>query len=291
VAAWLVAASAFAPARAQTVLEDVERLASDRPEAWAMHHVSAPTLMTGFGASPALVAGQWRLDAELGQIPQLSRAQQRVGFGGEKAEDLNKSPVFGRLRASLGLGAGWIAELGYTPPLSIDGSRTRDLFALGIGRRLVSTDRGSWSARAFGQHGSARGDITCPAEVAGPFDPERNPFGCVEPSRDRIALRHYGVDTTFAFALRAWEWHATAGVARNEPEVQVDARVFTVRDRTRLVARGVLPYFALGQQRALDPHWNIGIELVHVPLQVRRDGLRERDDFTALRLRLGWMPD
>jgi hypothetical protein len=279
-------------ANAQLVIEDAERLASDRPEAWAMNYVSAATFMTGFGATPALASGAWRFAAELGHVPSLGAEQQRVGFGGEKAEDLNKSPVFGRLRAYLGLPAGWVAELGFTPPLSIDGSRTHDLFALAIGRRLIDRDSWSWSVRGFGQHGSATGDITCPEQVVGPFDPERNPYGCVAPSRDRIALNHYGLDSTIEAGTAPWRWHATLGLVRNEPEVQVDAQVFAVRDRSRLVARGVLPYLAFGFKRELGAHWSVGAELLHVRLSVRRDPARaeQHDDFTALRLRLGWSP-
>jgi hypothetical protein len=281
-----------AGARAQAVVRDVERLAADRPEAWAMNYVTVPTIATGFGATPDLRAGQWRADADLGHIPRLEARQQRVGFGGEKAEDLNKSPVFARLRGSLGLGAGWVAELGWTPPLRIDGSRTRDLFVVALGRRVLQRDAWSASARAFGQHGAAEGDITCPAQVAGPFDPERNPFGCIEASRDRIALNHYGFDATLAVAHGGWTWHATLGAVRNEPAVQVDARVFTVRDRSYLIARAVLPYLALGAKRALGERWEFGIELLHVPLQVRRPepDREESDPFTALRLRLGWQP-
>jgi hypothetical protein len=282
----------FTSAPAQTVIRDEEILASDRPEAWAMNYVSAAGFLTAFGETPVLGAGEWLVAGELGHVPTLSDRQQRVGFGGDKAEDLNKSPVFGRLRATLGLPAGWIAELGYTPPLTIDGTRTHDLFALAIGRRLVERDAWSVSARVFGQHGSATGDITCPEQVVGPFDPEDNPFGCVAASHDRIALNHYGVDATWARASGAWRWHATAGVVRNEPTVQVDALVFSVRDRSHLVARGVLPYLAFGANRALGPQWTLGAEWLYVPLDVRREADRGsgNDAFSGLRLRLAWSP-
>jgi hypothetical protein len=273
-------------AAAQTVLDDEEILASDRPEAWAMNYVVASTMMTAFGATPELGAGEWQLAADLGHIPRLSREQQRVGFGGEKAEDLNKSPVFGRARIALGLGGGFVAELGYTPPVTIDGTQPRDLVALAIGRRWWQRDAWSLSARVFGQHGSARGDITCPAEVAGPFDAQTNPFGCVEKSDDRIALHAYGADATFAGNGR-WAWHATAGVLRNEPKVQVNARVFSVIDRSRLVARGVLPYAAIGLGREIAPRWHASVELLHVPIDVQRTaGQVENDALTSLRLQL-----
>lgn len=278
-------------AAAQQVIRDEEILASDRPEAWAMNYAMAGSFMTAFGESPALAPGQWSLSAEVGHIPRLSEGQQRVGFGGDKAEDLNKSPVFGRGRVALGLPGGWIAEVGYTPPLSIDGTQPNDLFALALGRRWIDREPWTWSARVFAQHGSASGDITCPAQVVGPFDEQTNPFGCVAPSQDRIALNHYGLDSTIGWG-GAWRWHATGGLVRTEPTVQIDALVFAVRDRSHLVARGVLPYMALGVTRELAPGWTVAAEVLHVPLDVRRDpdvGV-DNDAFTSLRLRLTWVP-
>lgn len=291
-AAFVLLALLGGPARSQEVIRDEELLAADRPEAWAMNYVSAASFLTAFGATPELAPGAWDVAGDLGHVPRLSTRQQRVGFGGEKGEDLNKSPLFGRVRARLGLPGAWVAELGWTPPLTIDGTRTHDLFALALGRRLWSRARWNVSARVFGQHGSATGDITCPREVVGPFDAQDNPFGCVAPSRDRIALNHYGADATLA-GTGAWRPHATLGVVRNEPAVQVDALVFRVRDRSHLVARGVLPYLAVGIARPLGAHWEAAAEVLHVPLQVRRaaDGGREDDAFTSLRLQLRWRPE
>lgn len=277
-----------ATAGAQTVVRDEEILASDRPEAWAMNYVTAASLMTSGGAAPG--PGAWRVAGDLRHVPTLSRAQQQVGFGGAKAEDLNKSPVFGRLRIARGFADGWHLELGYTPPLRIDGVRVRDLFALAVGKQWMLPRAATLSLRAFGQHGSAHGDITCPAEVAGPFDAEANPFGCVAPSSDRIALNHYGVQGAAAIGRGGWRSQLAAGLVRNEPAVQVDARVFTVRDRSHLVARGVLPFFVLGVERELAPQWRLGVDLLHVPLDVRREpeGRVENDAYTALALRVAW---
>src|SRR5512135_312234 len=82
-------------ARAQTTVRNDESLASDRPEAWAMNYIGASTLMTAFGGTPALAAWNWSVALELGHIPRLGEAQQRVGLHGIKQEDLNKAPVFG----------------------------------------------------------------------------------------------------------------------------------------------------------------------------------------------------
>jgi hypothetical protein len=273
---------------AQTVVRNDEHLSSDRPEAWAMNYFAASTLMTGFGETPPLAAGHWSVDAIAGHIPRLSAAQQRIGFNGVKVEDLNKSPVFGRLRVMLGLPGDWVAELGYTPPLTIDGAQPRDLVALAIGRRIFERDRFSLSLRAFGQHGRARGDITCPARLAGVSDRLENPYGCQAASRDSATLNHYGVETTAGWTTGPWHVHAGVGAVRTELSVQVDALTFDVRDRSRLVSRGVLPFATIGASRDVASRWNVGVEVLHVPLRVRRalDSPTERDSLTSVRLQL-----
>ena len=225
---------------------------------------------------------------ELAHIPRLSDAQQRVGFAGFKNEDLNRSPVFGRLRLALGLPAGWVAELGYTPPLTIDGTRPRDLVALAVGRRVLERGEFTLSARVFGQHGTVAGDVTCPGNLAGVEDSEQNPYGCRAPSNDRLTLNYYGIDLTSNWRSSAWHWHAGVGAVRTELQVQVDAFTFDVHDRSRLVANDVLPLFAVGVKRDIDPRWSVGMEVLHVPLTVRRDaeGSTEQDPLTSLRLQV-----
>lgn len=278
---------------AQTEFREDEILTSDRPEAWAMNYFAAASLMTAFGETPTLAPGHWGVALELGHIPRLNDAQQQVGFDGFKREDLNKSPVFGRVRLTLGLPAGWIAELGYTPPLSVDGARPRDLIAVAVGHRLIERGGYTLSARAFGQNGGALGDITCPAKLAGVQDSERNPYGCQAASNDRITANYYGVDLVSGWSTGRWRWHTDVGVARTELAVQVDALTFDVRDRSRLVARDLLPYLAIGTSRDVGKRWNVGMEVLQVPLTVRRDpdAGRESDPLTSLRLQLRYRSD
>jgi hypothetical protein len=286
---WLLLTALFGQsALAQTVVRHDEDLASDRPEAWAMNYTVASTFMTAFGDVPALAPGQWDAALEVGAIPRLSDEQQHVGFIGAKQEDLNRSPVFGRLRLRFGLPAAWVAEVGYTPPLEIDGTRPRDVVTLAVGHRVFEGHAWTLSARAFGQHGRAEGDITCPARLAGVSDPQQNRFGCQAPSDDQIALNYYGGDFTAGWGGGATRFHATLGVVRTELAVQVDALVFGARDRTRLVARGVLPYLALGASHPVDAHWSLGVEALYVPLPVKREagGERTNDPFATVRLQL-----
>lgn len=280
-------------ASAQEVFRGDELLAPDRPEAWAMNYFAASTFMTAFGESPALAPGDWDVAAELGHIPRLSDAQQRVGFAGFKTEDLNRSPVFGRLRLTVGLPAHWFAEFAYTPPLTIDGTQPRHLVAAAVGRRVIERGGYTLSARIFGQHGEVRGDITCPDELAGVEDRELNPSGCQAASNDRFSLDHYGVELTSGWAAGPWHWHASLGAARTELEVQVDALSYGVRDRSRLVARDVLPFVAVGTSRDFGAHWRLGVEILHVPLTVAREAgeSRDYDPLTSLRLRLRYRID
>jgi hypothetical protein len=275
-------------ARAQLVVRNDAHLASDRPEAWAMNYVAASTFMTAFGATPALAPWSSSVALDLGDIPRLSQAQQRVGLGGIKQEDLNKSPVFGRIRFILGLPGDFVAELGYTPPLTIDGAQPLDLFALSIGHRLFEGDNFTLSAQAFGQHGRVHGDITCPAHLAGVTDPEQNPFGCRAPSNDYLMVNYYGLEATSEWTAESWHAHVSLGAARTELAVQVDALTFNVRDRSRLVARGILPFGTIGASRDLDARWNLGLEVLYVPLRVQREpsAPSENDPLTSVRLQL-----
>jgi hypothetical protein len=244
--------------------------------------------MTGFGETPAPSAGQWGLALDLGYIPRLTDAQQRVGFNGTKYEDLNRAPVFGRLRFMLVLPGEFVAELGYTPPLTIRRVQPLALASIAIGHRLFEQDPFTLSVRAFGQHGRVRGDITCPTRLAGVVDRRQNPYGCEAPSDDHMRLNYYGLEMTAGWAAESWRAYVSAGAARTELAVQVDAVTFGVRDRSRLTSHGVLPFATIGASRDLDANWSLGMEVLYVPLYVQREpgAVRESDPLTSLRLQL-----
>mgnify|MGYP003693976495 CR=1 FL=1 len=165
----------------QTLIEDDRNVASDSAEGWAMRYFAGTTLMTSFGEAARLAP--WRVECR-NRAWAASRAssdeQQHVGFGGSKQEDLNKSPVFGRLRLALGLPGDWAApSLGDHAPLQLAGSQARTVFALRSrpappGER----SRSRCPMRGLGQVGKVDGDITCPRRAAGDPDSDTNPFGC-----------------------------------------------------------------------------------------------------------------
>lgn len=273
--------------QAQPVDDSRSVIAFTQTDAWAMAYVTSATLMTGFGETPELAAGKGMISAELGHIPRLSDAEQRVGLGGIKQEDLNKSPLAGRARLWLGLPYGLVAELGYTPPIEIDGARPRDLFSAALGRRWIAREQWSLSTRVHAQIGGAGGDITCPAAVAASNDPAANPFGCLEPSRDHIRMRYHAAEVTAAFGPPAasWRGYATLAAARFEPEVQIRAEQRSVRNRSVLVSSGARPYFALGLTHVAGARWQGSTELLYVPLKVNRPGASTATEaFWSLRL-------
>ena len=289
-------------AAAQVLIEGTERLDDDRPEAWAVNRATAASVMSAFGdATPA--SGEWRLAAEFAEIPWLDADERRVGFNGNKQEDLNKSPAFGRLRVLVGLPREFAAEVAWTPPLHHRGAEAKDLWAAALSKRWVLPDDVALTVRAFGQHGRIDGDITCPARLAGIDSFEENPYGCRAPSDDRVSLNHHGLEATFAGG-DAWRWHVGAGVIRNEAQVQVDALVYDARDRTRLAVRDTLPFFTLGLRRALGARWSIAAELLHMPMERRvgpghphehepgeehvDDRPLRSDPYTGLRVQVAW---
>ncbi len=274
--------------RAQVTVHSNENLYSNRTEAWAMKYFAASTLMTMFGETPALAPWHWGVAGDLGYIPKLSDVEQRVGLHGIKHEDLNRSPVFGRLRLILGLPGEFVATLGYTPPLTIAGTKAQDLFALAIAHRLYERDNFNLSMQVFGQHGRAEGDVTCPKRIAGIADPDVNPFGCRAPSNDHIKLNYYGLELTSAWSAESWHVHLSGGAVRTEFAVQVDAYTFGVHDRSLLVSRGSMPFGTIGLSKDLDPHWNLGVEVLYVPLYVQRvpNTPSQNDSLTSVRLQL-----
>lgn len=274
------------PALAQAPIESRQAMGRASPEAWAMRTLAATTLMTPFGEP--LPAGRWMVAADLGHIPRLDESQRQVGLGGVKAEDLNKSPVFGRIRGAVALPGGIVAEAGWTPPLEIDGAKPRHLFAFALGGRVVEREGLSLAVRALAQVGDVRGDITCPASIAGIDDPVANPFRCRERSRDTFKTDHAGIDATLSGGSGRWRWHASAGVVRTDLAVQVDALAGNVRERAYLSSKSSMGWLAGGLRHRLGDGWSVAAEVLHVPLGVTRppSTSKDRDAMTSVRLQL-----
>lgn len=275
------------PSTAQEVVEIDQELGFDEPEAWAMKYFTSLSQLSSVGALAELEGGSLDVGFEVLQVPHLDQEQRTVGFGGFKEENLNRTPIWGRLRLGVGLGAGWQLDLGWVPPLEVDGVEA-NLVSLAVQKRLV--DRGPWGLhlRLHGQTGQVEGDFTCEAGTDERFPPgsPENPFGCEAPSQDEVSLDYYGAEMVATYRLgRGPRLHLGIGVQRIDTSFQVDALTFGFRDRTRLLTDGDTVSFALGATWELGERFRLGVEGLHVPLDIQRPGDLAPEDESLTHLR------
>jgi len=263
--------------------------AFDSPEGWAMAYTLASALNLGTGPSEHRGVFTWKIEAELASIPHLSKEQQRVGFGGFKPEDMNKSPVFGRTRVSVALPAALTAELSWTPPLEIDGAKPESLFGLALERELVSIGAWRLGGRLHAVRGHASADVTCSREVAShePGSPS-NLFGCSGPSVDRLRMHQQGAEvmlsrSTFDGRLQPFVAYATTHF---RPFVEVEAPLFDSLHYWELQSSGTVDTFTLGARVAITSVWQSSVAFSYTPLSVIRPRMtnRKHDDFWSLRV-------
>ncbi len=281
------------PMVAQTVLRFEQKLDFDEPEAWAMKHTAALATMTGLAVAPKLDQWEIRLAVEGSSVPTLSEDERRVGFGGVKVEDLNRTSVFGRVRLQLGLPAGFSATLGYVPPVEINGIEP-DLISLAVERALIDKDSWRLGLRLFGQTGSVTGDFTCDrTTVAAGADRARNPFGCEEPSKDEISLDSWGIGlgVTFRAGSSGKLWpYLSASISQLDAEFQVGARYSGLIDRTLLITEGSLFAMTAGLNYQASTKIALGAELFYAPLDVIRPPSQstQGDDLVNVRALLSY---
>ena len=79
-----------------------EEVSFSSPEGWGMSYMSAASLNLSDSFPASLDLGELVITGEISTIPKLNREQQKIGFGGLKYEDLNKSPLFGRGKLKIG---------------------------------------------------------------------------------------------------------------------------------------------------------------------------------------------
>ena len=275
---------AFAGSAAgQNVVDIVQDVESERPEAWSMRYFTSVSLLTGLGSPRALGPGSVELGFEGGLVPSLSESERRVGFNGRKTEDLNKTDVFGRLRATIGLPNKFSLDLSWTPPVEVGGAEP-NLFSAAIGRPF--TDGGSWRFgwRVFAQTGTVEGDFTCDEDtVAAGNDPQRNPFRCEAVSTDEVTMDYYGVELSTARNTDGrLEPHFAVAVNFLDMEFQVDALYFGLIDRTLLRADDTTVSLTAGLTYKAADRWRLTGEVFYTPLgDVSRRNSPTSNDFTT----------
>lgn len=277
----------------QQVINDREQVDFDSPEGWAMAHTLAASL--NLGSLPPGAVEPWSLavSGEVGSIPRLSDAEQRVGFGGFKYEDMNKSPVFGRGRVHLGLPGNFSAVASWTPPVRLNGAKPKNVFGLALEKQLFVENGWGLGGRLYALRGDGTGDITCDRDTAaGTPGTAANPFGCRAPSDDRLSLDHEGLELIASRMLDGERWQPYVSLAwtRTNPRAQVNARVFEILDRSVLTTEGDLMTTTVGVAFHPSADWSASAAFSYTPLDVRRPPLRQSraGDFWSLRLGLTW---
>lgn len=253
-------------ASAQPLIEATEELEFDAPESWAMKYYASLALLTGMGVPEAMGTGRIDLGFEGGFVPQLSEEQRRVGFGGVKVEDLNRTRFFGRVRGRIGLSESTSLELAYLPPIEVDGTKPH-MFSLAVGRPFDVNETWKIGLRGYGHFGSIEGDITCSSEeLDGP-----NPYDCVAPSDDDLGQRAFGVEVTTGYVSES-PIRPYVGLAVNylDLEFQVDAMHSGIHDRTLQLTDGTTVYLTGGATYAAGDKWRITGELFYSWLSVVR---------------------
>jgi hypothetical protein len=223
-----------APAVAQT-LEGTEEIPFDRTESWAMKYFTSVTLFTGMGVPDKMGKGAFDIGFEGGFVPQLDEDQRLVGFEGTKVEDLNRTSFIGRVRGRIGLSENYSLELGYIPPIEMNGVKA-NVFSAAVGRSFQAGESFRLGVRGFGQIGTIKGDITCSARE---IEEGPNDFQCEAPSNDEETQRVLGVEITGGYVSEG-PLRPYFGIGLNymDLEFQVDADYHGVDDHTLLVTNG-----------------------------------------------------
>jgi len=265
--------AAAGPAQAQVIGAETETLDFERPESWAMRYYASLALFTGMGAPNGRGAGELELGFEGGYVPQLSDAERRIGFNGTKLEDVNKTRLFGRVRASVGLGEAVALEIAYTPPIEVGGA-TPNIFALALGRPFEIAPSWRLGVRGYGQIGTIRGDITCSAdEVAAGDDVRANPFHCVRPSEDESRQKVVGLELVAGYhGHRRFQPYAGIGLNYMDLEFMVNA-VYAgglVEDHGVQLTSGTTVFATAGLTFAASERVRLTAELFYSWLRVAR---------------------
>ena len=272
----VIALSLLLGAAARVAAQPVEHIDFDRPESWALKYYAAVSTFTPLGPPETRKLGSLDLGLEAGWIPYLSEDQRRVGFDGTKVEDLNRLPVYGRLRVLAGLPAGFSVELGWIPPIEINGSKN-NVFNAALERPFLVTERWSLGLRAYGQLGYSVGDYTCPEDAASqPPGSEGNPYKCDQPSADRATLNDLGGALTAGLKLSdSVSLHLSGGGTYNDLKFQTHAVTDGARDDTLLITHGWTGWVAAGAVLNLTDRLSIDLELFYSPLAVVRPPSQE----------------
>jgi hypothetical protein len=273
-----------------------ERFDIDTPEGWAMAFMTTSAQNLGQMPPQSVNIKDLSISAELSSIPRLSKEQQKVGLGGSKNEDLNKSPAFGRLRASMGLPWNVSAEISWTPPIKINNSKPDHLWGAALSKPVFNNEKIGIGLRLFLLRGGVIASVTCSEDVI-KFElySDENFVGCVGLSNDRLQMNHEGIEVFLSFknssAIDPWISLASSNI---DSSVDIDAPIYNsetpleeFRQESTIHSSGLTHTFSAGFNYDLDENWRLNLSGSYTPLDVQRsNNTSENDDFWNLRLGL-----
>jgi hypothetical protein len=257
-------------AQAQQTIRDVTPLAFDRPESWAMKYFTALSLPTAMGPPERVGGGTIEVGLEGALVPQLSDDERRVGFNGTKLEEVNRTRLLGRFRATVGLTATTFLEIAYVPPVTVGGA-TPHIVGVAIGRPFALSPNWQLGLRVYGQIGTMKGDITCGANEAavGP-DLLRNPYLCQAASTDELKQRLLGVQVSTGYGKGRWRPYVGVSLSYLDLQFQVNALYAGLIDHTLQTTNGETVSLTAGLGLTPFGHWRLAAELFYSPLSVVR---------------------
>lgn len=269
-----------------------EEVALDSPEGWGMSYMSAASLNLSDSFPTSMAFGEIVLTGELNNIPKLNREQQKIGFGGLKYEELNKSPVFGRGKLKIGFYWDSVLEVSYTPPLELKGAKPKNLWGIALSKQVINNDKLNLGLRYYNLSGKAVADVTCSQKTVNqPLYTAGNPSGCISTSKDKIDLGHQGFEIILAsknpvLNFSPWVSFATTKI---DSSVRIDAQLELSREIAYVSTEGTLSTLNFGLNYPLSDKWVLNLGTSYTPLDANRPTpAGGDDDFWNIKLGLSW---
>ena len=250
------------------------------PEGWGMAFMTTSSQNLGQMPPHSVNIKDISISAELSSIPRLSKEQQKIGFGGFKDEDLNKSPAFGRIRASIGLPWDLNAEISWTPPIQINNSKPDNLWGAAVSKPIINNEKIGLGLRLFLVRGGAIASVTCSEDNLN-FDPytPQNTAGCIALSDDKLKMDHEGIEIflslTNSSAILPWISLASSNLANS---VEINAPLEVGRERATVYSSGTTQTISFGFTYDFNEDWSFNASSSFTPLDVRRPNYNSGND-------------
>ena len=271
-----------------------EEVSFSSPEGWGMSYMSAASLNLSDSFPASLDLGEVVITGEISTIPKLNREQQKIGFGGLKYEDLNKSPLFGRGKLKIGFYWDSVLELSYTPPLEIKGAKPNNLWGIALAKPIISNDSVNLGIRYYRLSGNAVADVTCSKNTVNqPLYTAGNPSGCISVSKDRIDLGHQGFEIllTRNHINEKFKPYISLASTKIDSSVKIDAQLELSREIAFVQTSGTINTLSFGLNYKISDNWQFNLGTSYTPLNVNRPSpAGGDDDFWNLKLGFSWNP-